>query len=111
MEAPYAGNGISTQPNSKSTDFCGVFNGNEHTISGMYSMHHNYAGLFARLSGVVTGVLVKDSYVKCINTQKVDGGSTALWEPCASSIASICDRGIINRCEFDGKVMQAVSIG
>lgn len=67
-------------------------------------MHHNYAWLFARLPGVVTGVLVKDSYAKCINTQKADGGSTALWETCAGSIASVCDRGIINRCEFDGKV-------
>ena len=104
IEAPYAGGGISTQPSSKYTEFSGVFNGNGHTISGMYSMHHNYAGLFARLSGVVTGVIMKDSYAKCVNTQNVDYGSTALWETCAGGIAAICDRGIINRCEFDGKV-------
>ncbi|MDE5753860.1 MAG: dockerin type I repeat-containing protein, partial [Oscillospiraceae bacterium] len=103
-DAAYAGGGISTQPSSKYTEFSGVFNGNGHTISGMYSMHHNYAGLFARLSGVVTGVIMKDSYAKCVNTQNVDDGCTALWETCAGGIAAVCDRGIINCCEFDGKV-------
>lgn len=103
IDAAYAGGGIRTQPNSNSTNFCGIFNGNGHTISGLYSMHHNYAGLFARLSGVVSGVILKDSYIKCVNTQDTEDGTT-FWETCAGGIAAICDRGIINCCEFDGKV-------
>lgn len=105
IDAPNYGNGISTQPDCVNTGFSGIFNGNGHTITGMYSMHHNYAGLFAKVSGVVTSVIVKDSYVKCTNTQKVENGATALWETCAGGIASVCDRGIINHCEFDGKVL------
>lgn len=88
----------------RNTIFAGTFNGNGHTITGMYSMHHNYAGLFARVSGAITSVVVKDSYVKCTNTQKTSGGGTALWDTFAGGIAASCERGMINRCSFDGKV-------
>ena len=95
---------MTTQPECRNTVFAGMFNGNGHTISGMYSLHHNYAGLFARTSGIITNVIVKDSYIQCINTQKVESGDTALWEACAGGITAICDRGVISHCEFDGKI-------
>lgn len=88
----------------RNTEFFGIFNGNGHTISGMYSMHHNFAGLFATVTGAVTSVVLEDSYVKCTNTQKTSGGDTVLWNTYAGGIAAVCDRGIINRCSFDGKV-------
>ena len=104
IEAPNVNVVMTIQPECRNTVFAGMFNGNGHTISGMYSLHHNYAGLFARTSGIITNVIVKDSYIQCINTQKVESGDTALWEACAGGITAICDRGVISHCEFDGKI-------
>ena len=104
IEAPNVNVVMTVQPECRNTVFAGMFNGNGHTISGMYSLHHNYAGLFARTSGIITNVIVKDSYIQCINTQKVESGDTALWEECAGGITAICDRGVISHCEFDGKI-------
>lgn len=87
---------------SKAENFSGTFNGNGHTISGMYSEHHCFAGLFAQVTGVVSGVVVKDSMVKCLNTQE---GLSMNWVTCAGGIVARCDRGIVNCCEFDGKVI------
>lgn len=86
IEAPNVNVVMTIQPECRNTVFAGMFNGNGHTISGMYSLHHNYAGLFARTSGIITNVIVKDSYIQCINTQKVESGDTALWEACAGGI-------------------------
>ena len=104
IEAPNVNVVMTIQPECRNTVFAGMFNGNGHTISGIYSLHHNYAGLFARTSGIITNVIVKDSYIQCINTQKVESGDTALWEACAGGITAICDRGVISHCEFDGKI-------
>jgi len=68
IEAPNVNVVMTIQPECRNTVFAGMFNGNGHTISGMYSLHHNYAGLFARTSGIITNVIVKDSYIQCINT-------------------------------------------
>lgn len=49
------------------TPFCGTFDGNGHSISGIYINGKDedvYLGLFGLLSGTVTSVTIKDSYIK-----------------------------------------------
>lgn len=102
-DMPFASNnGLTIQPSSPCTSFEGRFNGCGHSITGMYSYHQNYAGLFARVAGIVTNVRVRESYVNCVNTQ--EDNSSQLWETYAGGIAAVCERGIINMCEFDGSV-------
>ena len=48
------------------TPFCGTFDGNGHTISGIYinKEERDSLGLFGFFSGTLTNLTVKDSYVK-----------------------------------------------
>ena len=84
--------------------FEGYFNGNGHTISGMFSYHYSVAGLFGYVSGVVANTVVKDSFVIAQNPSRDDDSSS--WPVYAGGIAAYCDRGgVITCCEFDGSVM------
>ena len=81
------------------TSFSGVFNGNGHSIEGMYCMHKNFAGLFGHVSmGVISNVIVKDSYVIAKSPQDRS------WDTVAGGIVAACSQSVIALCEFDGKV-------
>ncbi|MCR4644672.1 MAG: hypothetical protein K5695_04590 [Oscillospiraceae bacterium] len=83
--------------------FEGIFNGNGHTISGMYCYHYSMAGLFGAINGDVSNVVVKDCYVIAKNPSRYD--VSASWPVYAGGIVSFCDRGgIISGCEFNGSV-------
>ena len=80
--------------------FSGVFNGNGHTIIGMYSLHDNYAGLFAKVKyGGIFKTIVKDSYVKAKSPQNKS------WDTMAAGIAVDCVSSVVSECEFDGIVI------
>ena len=81
------------------TSFAGAFNGNGHTISGMYCLHDCNAGLFCSVTGGVFRTIMKESYVYAKNPQNQS------WDSFAGGITAICYQGIINLCEFDGKVI------
>ena len=81
------------------TDFSGIFNGNGHTISGMYCSHENYAGLFGKVTrGSVMNLIVRDSYVIAKSPQDKS------WDTVAGGIAAACSEAVIAFCDFDGKV-------
>lgn len=86
------------------TEFAGMFNGDGHTISGMYCKHDCRAGLFACVSGGVFRTAVKDSYVECVVPP-------ASWDAMAGGITADCAQGVINQCEFDGTVYANHSVG
>ncbi|WP_295154427.1 dockerin type I repeat-containing protein [uncultured Ruminococcus sp.] len=95
----------------KCKEFKGIFNGNGHTVSGMYSYNYNFAGLFGNVSGMVSGLNVKDSYVKAVNVSNgFKGKETSNYnfypiDTCAGGIAArACYGSVIANCEFDGKV-------
>ncbi len=78
--------------------FAGAFNGNGHTISGMYCLHDCYAGLFCNVSGGVFRTVVKESYVRA------ESPRNQAWDTYAGGITAASHQGIINNCEFEGKV-------
>ncbi len=86
------------------TEFAGMFNGDGHTITGMYCKHDCRAGLFACVSGGVFRTTVKDSYVECVVPP-------ASWDAMAGGITADCAQGVINQCEFDGTVYANHSVG
>ena len=76
-----------------SGSYTGTFNGNGHTISGLYCVgtYAEYIGLFGRVGngGVVKDVIIEDSYVEGVN-----------------SAAGVCNQnaGEMNKCSFSGIV-------
>lgn len=82
---------------NKTLPFCGLFNGNGHTISGAYAVEDNAAGLFGYLyCGGVARVIMKD----CFFQANFVGDNVY-----AGGVAAIADGGIISECEFDGRVI------
>ena len=104
MGTPYTESGplLALTVSFPNTVFSGHFNGNGHTISGMYSYHHSYAGLFGKTNGIISNVIVKDSYVKAENPCRTD--QSMGWQVYAGGIVGYADKAIISCCEFDGKV-------
>ena len=76
-----------------SGSYTGTFNGNGHTISGLYCVgsHAEYIGLFGRVGngGVVKDVIIEDSYFEGVN-----------------SAGGVCNQnaGEMNKCSFSGIV-------
>lgn len=75
-------------------DFCGEFDGNGHTISGLYCVNDTAAGLFGRVSSpaVIKNVILKDSYIE--SGSKCGG--------ICGSVFSTWGLITINNCTFDG---------
>ena len=85
---------------AKHTGFSGVFDGNGHTIKGLYCDHDCYGGLFATVNdGAVLRTIIKDAYIKAENDQ------TKSWDISAGGITGVAERAIIAECEFDGKII------
>lgn len=81
-----------------STPFAGTFEGNGHTISGLYQRLNWYesgslGGLFGYVSGMITGVNLSDSKI-VINK----GGVTI------GSLVAVLDGGNVNNCVVDSSV-------
>ena len=79
--------------------FAGVFNGNGYSISGMYALAEDSAGLFGYIyCGGVFQLMIKDSYVKAEASEDTDVNILA------GGIAGLAEGSIINECSFDGAV-------
>lgn len=90
--------GKSGDPVSGYRPFAGVFNGNGHTISGLYVNNPEVAGLFGYLyCAAVSNVIIKESVIIGYDNGKNDGAY-------AGSIAGIAEGSIINQCENTGEV-------
>lgn len=78
--------------------FAGIFNGNGHSISGLYVNSTTTAGLFGYISGAaVSNVIVKESVIiACDNGDNVGAY--------AGGIAGISEGSVINMCEYAGEV-------
>lgn len=85
-----AGNAFGYMP------FAGVFNGNGHSISGLYVKSPRTAGLFGYVYGsIITGVIIKNGVVISYRN-----GSYSY----AGGIAGIVEKSIINECENCAKI-------
>ena len=63
--------------------FCGIFDGNNHVISGVYYNRPdgNDAGLFGKILGTVKNVTVKDSYISgCSNVGGIIGSCSSNYD-------------------------------
>ncbi|WP_295124380.1 dockerin type I repeat-containing protein [Ruminococcus sp.] len=97
LEAPYVAPLLDL--GAVNTSFSGVFNGNGHTISGMYCVHENLAGLFGHVEmGIISNVIVKESYVVAKSPQNKS------WDTVAGGIVALSRQSVIACCDFDGKV-------
>lgn len=82
--------------------FAGIFNGNGHSISGLYVNNYRLAGLFGLIyCGCVSNLIIKESVII-----GYDDGETELVNDgvYAGAIVGISDGGVINKCENDGYV-------
>lgn len=86
--------------NAEVTEFEGCFDGNGHTIKGLYSHHDNMAGLFASVNeACVLRTVIQKGYVKAQSRKNHS------WDTLAGGIAATAQRSIIAECEFNGKVV------
>ena len=82
----------------KDKPFCGVFNGNGHTIDGLFVNAPADAGLFGYVyTGAVLRTVLTNAHVQANN---VDGK-----EIHAGGIAAVIDGAVLNECEYNGFVM------
>lgn len=78
--------------------FCGLFNGNGHSISGLYVNSGVCAGLFGYLwCAGVTDLIIEKSVIIGYDNRKNKGAY-------AGAIAGIADGSVISRCQNDGYV-------
>lgn len=91
--------GISATYPHKSFDGC--FDGNGHTITGLYSKNNVYAGLFSEVSnGIVMRVVMKKSYIEAVRNENVNIAHGVY----AGGISAVVTSSAIIECDFDGKV-------
>lgn len=82
--------------------FAGFFNGNGHSISGLYVKSYETAGLFGYLCGAaVSQVIIEKSCIIGYDDGKTELVNVGAY---AGAIAGIAEGSIINRCENDGLV-------
>jgi len=82
--------------------FSGIFNGNGHSISGLYVNNYREAGLFGLLcGGCVSNLIIKQSVIIGYDDGKTQAVNTGVY---AGAVAGIADRSVINMCENDGLV-------
>lgn len=88
---------IGGAPAASYTAFAGIFNGNGHTISGMYCSTTDVAGLFGLvINGAVINVKLKDSAVK-----RPDKSGNAI-----GGIVAKAQGSYIDACEVDGFIIE-----
>ena len=81
--------------------FSGCFNGNGHSISGLYIKSYHTAGLFGYISNsIVTQVIIKDSCIIAYD----DGRKLVNKSVNAGAIAGLAENSVISRCENSGRV-------
>ncbi|MBQ2823258.1 MAG: hypothetical protein IJF18_01605 [Oscillospiraceae bacterium] len=86
--------------------FAGCFNGNGHSISGLYVKSYQHAGLFGYISNsLVTQVIIKDSCVIAYD----DGRKLVNKSVNAGAITGIAENSVISRCENSGKVYSCIT--
>ena len=96
-EAPNVFRPIGSLASSK--PFSGVFNGNGHTIDGLFVNSTNEAGLFGYVfCGAVLRTVLTNGHVT-VNS----GGSS--YQICGGGIAGAIDGALLNECEYNGYVM------
>lgn len=92
--------------------FAGIFNGNNHKISGIYiDTTENYTGLFGYNEGTIENVTITESYIKS-NTRYI-GGITAYNKRNNHKLSQLCkynnrssfrsmwrNRGLFNRSRY-----------
>lgn len=85
--------------------FCGQFDGNGHTISGLYCVQSSEAGLFGCVSApaVISNVILKDSYIDSKDSY-IDSKENACGGICGVAYS---DENIvtIKNCTFDGVIV------
>lgn len=79
--------------------FSGIFNGNNHTISGVYIDQNRSAGLFNNLDGDLYNLHVENSYIK---------GSSNVGGVCATHTSTGKN---ISGCTYSGAVIGTSSVG
>ena len=69
--------------------FAGVFNGNNHVISGIYiDTTENYIGLFGYNEGTIENIIIKESFIK--STNGYIGGITAYNKRNNKKLSQLC---------------------
>lgn len=78
----------------------GIFDGQQHTVSGLYRVSNNYTGLFGCISGAtIKNVTIADSYFR---------GSSYISFICGSAAG---DGNTIRNCHTDGKLFATYQYG
>ncbi len=94
--------GLSGDPINGYSAFRGLFNGNGHSISGLYVNNYRLAGLFGYLdSACVSNVIIKDSVIIGYDDGKTELTNDGVY---VGAIAGIAEGSVINQCENDGLV-------
>lgn len=94
--------GLSGDPINGYSAFRGLFNGNGHTISGLYVKNYRIAGLFGYLDrACVSNVIIKESVIIGYDDGKTELTNNGVF---AGAIAGIAEGSVINQCENDGLV-------
>ncbi len=110
------------------TQYSGVFDGQGHTIRGLYvpSTNSDYCGLFGRANGTIKNIFITDSYFGSTNLYYVGafvayGFSSCVIENCGSDAVVVGSRycggiagetsGTIKNCYFAGKISVGTSDG
>ena len=96
--------------NTPQTGFAGTFDGNGHTISGLYCKHDTIAGLFGTVEGgTVMRTILKKAYI--LAQEPSSYNEMAKVHPIAGGIAGKCKKAYILECEVGGKVMSIGQVG
>lgn len=91
---------------NETTKFCGIFDGDNHTIYGAYVLQENYAGLFGYAGdsyrfATIENLTIRDSYIE-------SNGNTSY--SCAGGICGYF-RGTINNCHNYATVISSYYAG
>ena len=113
---------ITQNSNSYNNRYRGIFDGQKHTISGLYAPYNGYKwnyGLFGRADGTIKNVFITDSYFggsDCIYSSSFAGSgfNSCVIENCGSDAVVVgsmyCggiagdNTGKVNNCYFAGKM-------
>ncbi|MGN1319386.1 MAG: hypothetical protein ACI4VF_10265, partial [Lachnospirales bacterium] len=113
---------ITQNSNNYNNRYRGIFDGQKHTISGLYAPYNGYKwnyGLFGRADGTIKNVFITDSYFggsDCIYSSSFAGSgfNSCVIENCGSDAVVVgsmyCggiagdNTGKVNNCYFAGKM-------
>lgn len=95
--------GCTGDPINGYAPFAGIFNGNGHSIKGLYVNNYKTAGLFGYLyCGCVSNVIIKNGLVIGYDDGKTEWINRGCY---AGGIAGIAEGAVINQCENGAKVL------